>query len=84
MLVLLPIVIECTSPRTTALNHTVQLSPIRTSPTITALSAKKQFAPNSGVNPRTDLIMAGMRSKFVLTRCHNNALKFVFLRPYQE
>src|SRR5258707_1938436 len=58
ILVLLPIVIECTSPRTTALNHTVQLSPIVTSPTTVALSARKQFLPNWGEFPRTDLIKA--------------------------
>jgi hypothetical protein len=49
---------ECTSPRTTALNHTVQDSPIVTSPTTTALSAKKQFAPTCGVKPLTVFIIA--------------------------
>src|SRR5690606_22967733 len=58
MFVLLPIVMECTSPRTTALYHTVQLSPITTSPTTTAVSARKQFSPNLGVNPLTERINA--------------------------
>jgi len=34
-----------------------------TSPTTTALSAKKQLLPNFGVNPLTDLMMAGIGSK---------------------
>jgi hypothetical protein len=29
-----------------------------TSPTITELSARKQFSPNLGVNPRTEIIEA--------------------------
>src|SRR5690606_257382 len=58
MFVLLPIVMECTSPRTTALYQTVQLSPITTSPTTTAASARKQFWPKRGVNPLTERINA--------------------------
>src|SRR5690606_1207342 len=58
MFVLLPIVIECTSPRTTALYQTVQLSPMTTSPTTTEVSARKQFFPNRGVKPLTERISA--------------------------
>jgi hypothetical protein len=36
---------ELTSPRNTAPYHTLQSSPMTTSPIITAVSAKKQFFP---------------------------------------
>jgi hypothetical protein len=53
-----PMRIEFTSPRSTVLNQMLQSRPILTSPMITALSAKKQFSPISGVNPLTDFINA--------------------------
>ena len=53
-----PMRMELTSPRSTVLNQMLQSRPIFTSPMITALSAKKQFSPISGVKPRTDFISA--------------------------
>src|SRR5215203_3167179 len=47
-----------TSPRTTALNHTLHSSPITTSPTIVALGAIKQFSPHLGVLSSTGKISA--------------------------
>jgi hypothetical protein len=41
-----------------ALNHTVQFEPMVTSPTTTAVSAKKQFSPNFGVYPLTSFMIA--------------------------
>ena len=36
----------------------LQSLPIFTSPMMAALSARKQFSPNSGVNPLTDFLIA--------------------------
>src|SRR5258708_20937050 len=47
-----------TSPRTTALNHILVLSPISTSPTTVALGAIKQSLPNLGNLPSTGRIVA--------------------------
>ena len=53
---LLPILILFTSPRITALNHTLQSFPITTSPTIVALGATKQSLPITGLIPFTGSI----------------------------
>ena len=52
----LPMRIEFTSPRSTVLNHMEHSSPMVTSPTTVAFSARKQFRPITGVNPLTDCI----------------------------
>jgi hypothetical protein len=69
-------VIECTSPRTTALNQTVQWSPITTSPTTVAFSAKKQSDPKIGVKPLIDFIIA---IRFPFGESYNAALEMLNL-----
>jgi hypothetical protein len=54
--------IEFTSPRTTALNHTVQSLPIVTLPTIVAFGANQQFSPFCGIFPKT----GNIRAMFIL------------------
>ena len=49
-------IIELTSPRTTALNQTVQFSPITTSPTTVEFSASQQLSPKVGEIPFTGFI----------------------------
>src|SRR6185436_11370997 len=79
MFTLFPMVTEFTSPRTTALNHTLQSSPILTSPTIVAFSARKQFFPRTGVLPFTDFISA----IFCLTLHHSKIkLYYSFLKSH--
>src|ERR1035437_1335283 len=64
MLTLFPILMEWTSPRTTALNQTLHWSPITTSPTTVALSARKHSLPNCGVFPFTVFIRAIIKYGF--------------------
>src|ERR671913_1730614 len=87
MLVLSPTMIEWTSPLTTALNHTVQFSPISTCPITVAFSARKQFFPNFGVYPLTDFINAiASQSNFKKSNFYSTdkmsfeKLKLLFLR----
>src|ERR1700761_7274261 len=53
MFTLLPIRMLFTSPRTTALNHTLHSPPITTSPTTVALGATKQSSGITGAIPFT-------------------------------
>jgi hypothetical protein len=48
---LCPSLIEFTSPRNTALNHTLQSSPITISPQSVAFGAMKQLFPHEGFFP---------------------------------
>src|ERR1700753_3624690 len=58
MFTLLPMRMLLTSPLTTALNQTLHLSPIFTSPTTVALGAIKQLFPNCGDFPSTGSMTA--------------------------
>src|SRR5215218_7397997 len=55
---LFPIRMLLTSPRTTALNHTLHSVPISTSPTMVQLGAIKQSSPHLGNTPSTGKINA--------------------------
>lgn len=65
----LPMVMVFTSPRSTVLYQMLHSSPMVTSPTTTAVSARKQSFPILGVNPRTFLINAMIYSSFLLQWC---------------
>src|SRR5579884_4264021 len=59
MLVRLPMRIELTSPRMTALNHTLDSAPITTSPITTAVSSINALSAMVGVMPWNERIIAG-------------------------